>query len=315
MELAKVYDLNIDSELEALCPALSPDELALLEKSILDDGCRDVIVLWANHDKTIIDGHNRYRICREHKKDIKTKSLSFETKDEVKAWMLRNQMGRRNLTDSQRGMAAARLAKITHGGDRSEQAANLPLETQASAAEKFGVSERTVRSAKVVESKGTPELQKAVTDGKVAVSTAAVVAKLPAKEQKKVVAKGPEAVKAKAKEVKEAAKISGGVTFDVEEIEAADVAPVLGPKQAPYDTILNCITQIKKIWNELTADERDGVYCVQKRQRVLTLLDELRPPIAQARPMKVCTFCNGKGCQKCQGCGWWPRSVVEGQSR
>jgi len=48
---------------------------------------------------------------------------------------------------------------------------------------------------------------------------------------------------------------------------------------------------------------------------VLTLLDDLRPPIAQARPMKVCTFCKGKGCEKCSGCGWWPRSVVEGLSR
>lgn len=85
--------------------------------------------------------------------------------------------------------------------------------------------------------------------------------------------------------------------------------------QAKYDAMLNCITQIKKLWNEVTGDERDGVYVVQKRQRVLTLLDELRPPIAQARPMKVCTFCKGKGCEKCSGCGWWPRSVVEGLSR
>jgi hypothetical protein len=85
--------------------------------------------------------------------------------------------------------------------------------------------------------------------------------------------------------------------------------------QAKYDTMLNCITQITKIWNEVCADERDGVYVAPKKQRVITALGELRPPIAQARPMKVCTFCKGKGCEKCSGCGWWPRSVVEGLSR
>jgi hypothetical protein len=94
-----------------------------------------------------------------------------------------------------------------------------------------------------------------------------------------------------------------------------DGKPDLAKLQAPYDVMLNAITQIKKAWNDVTGDERDGVYCVTKRQRVLTLLDELRPPIAQARPMKVCTFCKGKGCEKCSGCGWWPRSVVEGLSR
>lgn len=85
--------------------------------------------------------------------------------------------------------------------------------------------------------------------------------------------------------------------------------------QAKYDTMLNAITQITKIWNEVCADDRDGVYAAPKKQRVISALGELRPPIAQARPMKVCTFCKGNGCQKCSGCGWWPRSVVEGLSR
>lgn len=40
------------------------------------------------------------------------------------------------------------IATLTHGGDRvSEQAANLPLATQAGAAEMLNVSERSVRSA------------------------------------------------------------------------------------------------------------------------------------------------------------------------
>jgi hypothetical protein len=51
------------------------------------------------------------------------------------------------------------LANIGHGGNRrSDQAADLPLETQASAAQKLNVSERTVRSAREVTDHGAPEL-------------------------------------------------------------------------------------------------------------------------------------------------------------
>lgn len=313
------YELKIDKELESLCPALSADELRLLEESIAADGCRDEIVLWANHDKTVIDGHNRYRICEKLGKTFKTMSLAFDSKDEVKLWMLRNQMGRRNLSDSQRAMMAARMVNL-NPGDNQHTKEVMQICTTSDAANHAAVSPRTVASARKVIEQGTPELQKLVTDGEVAVSAAAEVSKKPKAEQKKIVAKGPAAVKAAAKESKAKPKISGGATFDIAEIEAAQASeqtdsPDLAALQAPYDVMLNAITQIKKLWNEVTADERDGVYVAQKRQRVLTLLDDLRPPIAQARPMKVCTFCKGKGCEKCSGCGWWPRSVVEGLSR
>lgn len=89
----------------------------------------------------------------------------------------------------------------------------------------------------------------------------------------------------------------------------------LKAKQAAYDRMLNSITAIQKEWNAVTADERDGVYAVDKRNRVNRLLEELRPPIAQARPHAICDHCTGKGCKKCQNCGWWPRSVVEGLKR
>lgn len=90
--------------------------------------------------------------------------------------------------------------------------------------------------------------------------------------------------------------------------EAMDLAA----KQVPYDAMLNAITLITKTWNAVVSDERDGVYAIDKRQRVEILLRDLRGPIAQARPHAVCSHCAGNGCRKCQNCGWWPRSVVEG---
>lgn len=86
---------------------------------------------------------------------------------------------RRHLSESQRAMVAAKLATISHGGDRrSDQAANLPV-GQAQAAELLNVSERTVRAAAKVKNEGAASLVQAVERGAVSVSAAADVATLP----------------------------------------------------------------------------------------------------------------------------------------
>lgn len=211
-------ELTIDREFDELCPPLSADEERLLEESILADGCLHPIVTWANHDDTILDGHNRYRICRKHDRPYKTKALRFETREEAIAWILRTQMGRRNLSESQRAMLAAKMATLCKGEHKS----NAQIcASQAESAENFAVSRRTVQSAAKVLEHGAKPLQKAVESGDVPVSVAAVVAELPKAEQAKVVKQGPDAVKAKAKEVKQenAAVRKYKDTFDPKEIE------------------------------------------------------------------------------------------------
>lgn len=104
-------------------------------------------------------------------------------------------------------------------------------------------------------------------------------------------------------------------TFDPAELSKDDGIADVKALQVPYDEMLNSITGIKKIWNAIVGDELNGVYAVHKRQRVLTLLDDLRGAIAQARPHALCKHCKGRGCEKCSGAGWWPRSVVEGLTK
>jgi hypothetical protein len=68
---------------------------------------------------------------------------------------------------------AAKLANIRHGGDRkSDQAANLPLVSRASAAEMLNVSERSVLAAAKVIHEGDEALILAVERDDVAVSAA-----------------------------------------------------------------------------------------------------------------------------------------------
>ena len=89
----------IDDEFSRLIPSLTEEEYAGLEASILKDGCRDALIVWG---EVLIDGHNRYRICTEHKVPYETRQMEFENRDEVLLWIMRNQLSRRNLSDFQR---------------------------------------------------------------------------------------------------------------------------------------------------------------------------------------------------------------------
>lgn len=60
----KLYDLEIDPELQALIPPLSADEYEMLEESILRNGCDTPLIVWHS---VIVDGHNRYEICQRHR--------------------------------------------------------------------------------------------------------------------------------------------------------------------------------------------------------------------------------------------------------
>jgi len=93
----KTKTLAIDDEFQGLIPPLSPEELQGLQESILSEGCRDPLVVW---DGVILDGHNRYKICQENGLIYSTIEKNFDTREDAKIWIIRNQMGRRNLTDA-----------------------------------------------------------------------------------------------------------------------------------------------------------------------------------------------------------------------
>ena len=105
-------NLIIDPELQALLPVPSAQELAVLRESILREGCREPLTVWKTDDdqRIIVDGHNRYNICMELKLEPPFQKKKFSSRDEVKLWMLEHQLGRRNLTDSQRTAVWASIA-------------------------------------------------------------------------------------------------------------------------------------------------------------------------------------------------------------
>ena len=124
--------LTIDKEFAGLCPNLTDEESAHLEASIEADGCRDEIVVWANHKDTILDGHHRYKICERLGKTFKTTALRFESREECIEWIIVNQLGRRNLTDEQKAFLIGKrqqAEKKAEGPPQKTDAKVAPLRT------------------------------------------------------------------------------------------------------------------------------------------------------------------------------------------
>jgi hypothetical protein len=187
----------IDTEFKALIAALHPEEYAQLEDNLRKDNvCREPLVVWTG-ENILLDGHNRLEICRKYNIPYRVVTRLLGDRDEAKEWILRNQLGRRNLTESQRGSLAAKLPTLERGANQHTAGA---ASTQAEVAERYQISTDTLQRAKKVERQGIPELQQAVVNGEVSVAAAAEVAELPTEEQREVVAQGVEAIKTKAKQ-------------------------------------------------------------------------------------------------------------------
>ena len=95
----KVYELKVNETLEHVMPPLQEMELKLLTESLMIEGCRDPLTVW---NGTIIDGHNRYRICREYNIPFSYVEMEFENQGAAIAWMIKNQIAHRNLTSFQK---------------------------------------------------------------------------------------------------------------------------------------------------------------------------------------------------------------------
>lgn len=92
--------MKILPEFKELIPPLGDDEYKKLEESCIKEGIRDKILLWNEY---IIDGHHRYKISKEHNLKFKTLNKSFDNKNDVKIWMILNQLSRRNISDFVKG--------------------------------------------------------------------------------------------------------------------------------------------------------------------------------------------------------------------
>jgi N6-adenosine-specific RNA methylase IME4/transposase-like protein len=168
-------DIIVDAEFAALIPPLSAEERQQLEDNIAEHGgARDPLVVWASKGTlTLLDGHNRYEICTRLGLPFDIHEMSFKSREDATHWIVKNQLGRRNLTaDSFTYLLGLdyKLEKKAHGKrgpektDQNEQS----FGTAERIAREVGVSPATVRRAEKFyeEVERTPELKQAVEEGR-----------------------------------------------------------------------------------------------------------------------------------------------------
>ena len=232
-------DIVVLPELKAYIDPLTPDEYEALERSILDEGCRDALVLWGN---ILVDGHNRYSICQKHGLPFNTiQNTRFQNMEDIHLWMIDQHLGRRSVSDFQRGVLALRKREIiaerraqaaaavqaakAEAGEATEAPwegetdpavakalANVPkvpdeaLDTREALARAARLSAGQVKMIETIQQKAAPEVVAAVKAGELSLNAAAVVATLPVEEQQAVAAEGADGLKQAAKRVRESKK-------------------------------------------------------------------------------------------------------------
>ena len=112
-------------DLAELLPPLSGEQLAALEKDILQNGCYAPIIV--NEDLVVVDGHNRQQICTRHDLPYKMAVFAFDDLLEAKQWALDTQKGRRNLDKWELGKIALKLRPEIEARAKATQGARTDL--------------------------------------------------------------------------------------------------------------------------------------------------------------------------------------------
>lgn len=276
--------VQINQELKAYIDPLTPDEYASLEQSLLAEGCRDALVLWGD---VLVDGHNRYEICRKHNIEFRTvQNRSFKSMDDVRLWMIDNHLGRRSVSDYQRGVLALRKKTILEA--RAGATAGAPVDpdtpqaaapgpqgdgggsdsgntlvpghahtmalTRAALARAARLSSNTLGQIEQIHNAAAPELVDAVKRGEVSINAAAAVSTLPQAAQVAAVVAGKQELRELARQVREARPVKPRKKKDDEVIEDDDGTP-------PWDTTADPSDELARLSKELKAitAERDAL--------------------------------------------------------
>ena len=221
-------DIVVNEELKAYIDPLTPEEYESLERSMLAEGCRDALVLWGD---VLVDGHNRYGICRKHGLPYRTvQNARFRSIEDVHLWMIDQHLGRRSVSDFQRGELALRKREIVVGQrarasaapavgsqagddqgppfDADELAHSMPpaplLDSREAIARAARLSSSQVAMIERIRKQAAPELVAALKSGSISINAAAAVASLPAEEQTAAAIAGKDELRQAAKRVRDA---------------------------------------------------------------------------------------------------------------
>jgi hypothetical protein len=260
-------NIVVNPDLKAYIDPLTPDEHDALERSLLAEGCRDALVLWGD---VLVDGHNRYGICQKHGIAFQTlQSNLFKSMEDVHLWMIDQHLGRRSVSDFQRGVLALRKREILN--DRRLKAASAtdadgaspvfeaatpaaaatatatadPLKSREDIAKVARLSSNQVVLIEKIQKQAAAEVVAAVKSGTISINAAAAVSTLPEDEQVAAALGGKEQLRQAAKRVRETKK--RGTTAEASE------APMQDSVEALKSRIRELETENARLREELAA--------------------------------------------------------------
>ncbi|WP_329853349.1 plasmid replication/partition related protein [Stenotrophomonas pavanii] len=276
-------DIVVKEELKAYIDPLTADEHDALERSILAEGCRDALVLWGN---VLVDGHNRFGICQKHGLPFNTvQNTRFQSMEDVHLWMIEQHLGRRSVSDFQRGVLALRKRDILAARKQVEQAQlqresdgtadvadegedsppwePAPKISRAELAREAKLSTSQVGMIERIHAQAAPEVVEAVKAGVISISAAAAVADLPEDQQRAAAAGGKDELKQAAKRVRESKRKPRAPKPDAAEMDF---------EEPSEDEIASRDAEV------LSALEQLGEDAAALRRRVVALTRETRSP-------------------------------------
>lgn len=178
------YVLKVEPRLRDLIPPPTGEELDRLRESIHEEGIRVPLDVWdRDGEYVLLDGHNRYRLSASLGKAFEVHVVStVRTIEDAEFWILRNQLGRRNLPDALRIKLALQLRPHLERKARERQSAGgeekVPQhvaeagEVREQIAKAAGVSREQVRRAEVVYAEADEETIAAMESGAKSVRSA-----------------------------------------------------------------------------------------------------------------------------------------------
>ncbi len=153
-------NITINPEYEALVPKISDEQYNALRESIDESGLWIPIIV--NPQGVILDGHHRYKICKELEIQIKHAERAFENKLLEKKFVIESNLKRRQLNDFQKIELGIQLheineqiakQKMSEGGKTKVSSDDQPFHARQETAKQIGVSPATFqRGKKVIES-------------------------------------------------------------------------------------------------------------------------------------------------------------------
>ena len=224
----EVQDLKSIWELKSFMPMMEEELYKALKADIKNNGINDPILYWVTPagDKLVIEGHTRLMVAIELKlKDIPQKQVNerFDNLEDIKLWMLKNQVQRRNMSKTEKLLLAykcketiekAAWLNISRGGKKVD--VSKPVDTNEEIAKIAGVGRTMVVEYTRILNNASQTVLDKVHKGDMSISAANKTIKgeldEPKKEKVVKVAKEPEIMMLKSVEQGTELIKSGGIS-------------------------------------------------------------------------------------------------------